>query len=65
MTRDKRSVEKTVRDICRHIRENTPPKKKTCVVLEGLRGKGSVVEMIRREGSNLKVNYRCAEGIPE
>ncbi|SEQ32414.1 Transposase [Nitrosomonas ureae] len=46
------SVEKTVRDIRRATRRNYSAEEKIRIVLEGLRGEDSIVELCRREGIN-------------
>jgi len=46
---DKRSAEKTVRDIRRATRRHYSAEEKIRVVLEGLRSEGSIAELCRRE----------------
>ena len=55
---NKKSVEKTVRDIRRHTRKKYSAEEKIRIVLEGLRGEDSVAELRRREGINPNVYYR-------
>ena len=62
---EKRSVEKTVRDIRRHTRKKYSAEEKICVILEGLRGEDSVAELCRREGLNPNVYYRCSKEFME
>ena len=45
---DKRSAEKTVRDIRRATRRHYSAEEKIRVVLEGLRGEDSIAELCRR-----------------
>lgn len=47
MMTDKRSAEKTVRDIRRNTRKKYSAEEKIRVVLEGLRGESSVAELCR------------------
>ena len=54
---DKRSAEKTVRDIRRATRRHYSAEEKIRVVLEGLRGEESIAELCRREGINSNVYY--------
>ena len=54
---DKRSAEKTVRDIRRATRRHYSAEEKIRVVLEGLRGEDSIAELCRREGINSNVYY--------
>ena len=49
---DKRSAEKTVRDIRRATRRHYSAEEKIRVVLEGLRGEESIALLCRREGIN-------------
>jgi len=65
MMTEKRSVEKTVRDIRRHTRKKYSAEEKICVILEGLRGEDSVAELCRREGLNPNVYYRCSKEFME
>ena len=52
MMTDKRSAEKTVRDIRRATRRRYSVEEKIRIVLEGLRGEDSIAELCRREGLN-------------
>jgi transposase len=58
MMTKKRSVEKTVRDLRRATRRHYSAEEKIRIVLEGLRGKDSIIELCRREGVNSNVYYR-------
>ena len=58
---DKRSAEKTVRDIRRASRRHYSAEEKIRVVLEGLRGEDSIAELCRREGINSNVYYRWSK----
>ncbi len=58
---DKRSAEKTVRDIRRATRRHYSAEEKIRVVLEGLRGEDSIAELCRREGINNNVYYRWSK----
>ena len=55
---DKRSAEKTGRDIRRSTQRHYSAEEKIRVVLEGLRGEGSIPDLYRREGINNNVYYR-------
>ncbi|SVB57575.1 uncharacterized protein METZ01_LOCUS210429 [marine metagenome] len=61
MMTDKRSAEKTVRDIRRATRRHYSAEEKIRVVLEGLRGEDSIAELCRREGINSNVYYRWSK----
>ncbi len=50
MMTDKRSVEKTVRDIRRRTRKKYSAEEKIRIVLDGLRGEATIAELCRREG---------------
>jgi len=50
---NKRSAEKTVRDIRRATWHHYSTEEKIRIVLEGLRGEDSIVELCRREGINV------------
>ncbi len=58
MMTNKRSAEKTVRDIRRATRRHYSAEEKIRIVLEGLRGEDSIAELCRREGINSNVYYR-------
>ena len=58
---DKRSAEKTVRDIRRATRRHYSAEEKIRVVLKGLRGEDSIAELCRREGINSNVYYRWSK----
>ena len=61
MMTDKRSVEKTVRDIRRRTRKKYSSEEKIRIVLEGLRGEESIAELCRKEGLNPNVYYRWSK----
>ncbi len=61
MMTDKRSAEKTVRDIRRATRRHYSAEDKIRIVLEGLRGEDSIAELCRREGINSNVHYRWSK----
>ncbi|NIP48432.1 MAG: IS3 family transposase, partial [Gammaproteobacteria bacterium] len=65
MMSNKRSVEKTVRDIRRATRKKYSPEEKIRIVLEGLRGEDSIAELCRREGINSNVYYRWSKDFME
>jgi transposase len=65
MMTNKKSVEKTVRDIRRHTRKKYSAEEKIRIVLEGLRGEESVAELCRREGINPNVYYRWSKEFME
>ena len=56
-----RSVEKTVRDICRVTRRQYSAEEKIRIVLEGLRGEDSIAELCRREGIHTNIYYRWSK----
>ncbi len=58
---NKRSAEKTVRDIRRATRRQYSAEEKIRIVLEGLRGEDSIAELCRREGINSNVYYRWSK----
>jgi transposase len=61
MMKQKRSTEKTVRDIRRATRRHYSAEEKIRIVLEGLRGEDSIAELCRREGINSNVYYRWSK----
>ncbi len=65
MMTDKRSVEKTVRDIRRRTRKKYSAEEKIRLVLEGLRGEESIAELCRKEGLNPNVYYRWSKEFME
>ena len=65
MMTDKRSVEKTVRDIRRRTRKKYSSEEKIRIVLEGLRGEESIAELCRKEGLNPNVYYRWSKEFME
>ena len=52
------NTEKTVKDIRRKTRRKHSTEEKIRIVLDGLRGEMSVVELCRREGINSNPYYR-------
>jgi transposase len=65
MMTDKRSVEKTVRDIRRRTRKKYSAEEKIRIVLEGMRGEESIAELCRKEGLNPNVYYRWSKDFLE
>ena len=65
MNKRKHSTEKTIRGIRRATRKRYSPEEKIRIVLEGLRGEGSVAELCRREGINSNVYYRWSKEFME
>lgn len=65
MMTNKRSVEKTVRDIRRHTCKKYAAEEKIRIVLEGLRAEDSIAELCRREGINPNVYYRWSKEFME
>ncbi len=61
MMSNKRSAEKTVRDIRRATRRHYSAEEKIRIVLEGLRGEDNIAELCRREGINSNVYYRWSK----
>ena len=61
MMTNKRSAEKTVRDIRRAHRRHYSAEEKIRIVLEGLRGEDSIAELCRREGINSSVYYHWSK----
>ena len=61
MMTNKRSAEKTVRDIRRATRRHYSAEEKIRIVLEGLRGEDSIAGLCRREGINSNVYYRWSK----
>src|SRR3954454_8931079 len=59
------SAEKTVRDIRRNTRRHYSAEEKIRIVLEGLRGEGSIAELCRREGIAQNLYYRWAKDFLE
>ena len=55
------SVEKMVRDFRRATRRKHNPEEKIRIVLQGLRGEQSIVELCRREGINSNLYYRWSK----
>ena len=65
MMTNRRSVEKTVRDIRRRTRKKYSAEEKIRIVLEGLRGEESIAELCRKEGLNPDVYYRWSKEFME
>ena len=59
------SAEKTVKDIRRATRKNYGAEEKIRIVLEGLRGEHSIVELCRIEGINQNLYYRWSKDFLE
>lgn len=57
----KRSADKTVRDIGRATRRRYSAEEKIRIVLEGLRDEDSIAQLCRREGINTNVYYRWSK----
>ena len=60
-TERKASVEKTVRNIRRNSRRRYSSEDKIRIVLEGLRGEGTVAELCRREGISESLYYKWSK----
>ncbi len=65
MMTNRRSVEKTVRDIRWRTRKKYSAEEKIRIVLEGLRGEASIAELCRKEGLNSNVYYRWSKEFME
>jgi len=65
MKTNRRSIEKTVRDIRRRTRKKYSAEEKIRIVLEGLRGEESIAELCRKEGLNPNVYYRWSKEFME
>ena len=59
------SADKTVRDIRRATRRKFPAEEKIRIVLEGLRGEETIVELCRKEGINQILYYRWSKDFLE
>ncbi len=59
MVTDKRSAEKTVRDIRRRTRKKYSAEEKIRIVVEGLRGEESIAELCRKEEPQCYVITNC------
>ncbi len=55
--------EKTIRDIRRATRRQNSAEEKIRIVLDGLRGEDSIVELCRREGINQNLYYRWSKEV--
>jgi transposase len=58
---EKKTAEKTVREIRRKTRRRFSAEEKIRIVLEGLRGEGSISEICRQEGIVTNLYYRWAK----
>ena len=65
MMSNKRSAEKTVRDIRRATRRHYSAEEKIRIVLEGLRGEDSIAELCRREGIAQSLYYKWSKDFME
>ena len=65
MMTNRKSVEKTVRDIRRRTRKKYSAEEKIRIVLGGLRGEESIAELCRKEGLNPNVYYRWSKEFME
>ena len=65
MMTEKRSAEKTVRDIRRRTRKKYSAEEKIRIVLEGLRGEDSIAELCRREGISQGIYYKWSKDFME
>ena len=61
----KEPAEKVVRDIRRATRKHYSAEEKIRIVLEGLRGEGSIAELCRREGIAQNLYYRWSKDFLE
>ena len=59
------SADKTVRDIRRATRRKFSAEEKIRIVLEGLRGEETIVELCRKEGINQNLYYRWSKDFLE
>ena len=62
---EKKSAEKTVREIRRKTRRRFSAEEKIRIVLEGLRGESSVADICRKEGIVTNLYYRWAKDFLE
>jgi len=58
---EKKSVEKTVREIRHKTRKKYTAEEKIRIVLEGLRGENTIAELCRREGINTNMYYKWSK----
>jgi len=58
---EKKSVEKTVREIRHKTRKKYTAEEKIRIVLEGLRGESTIAEVCRREGINTNMYYKWSK----
>ena len=61
ITKQKESAEKAIRDIRRATRRQYSAEEKILIVLEGLRGEGSIAELCRKESTNQNLYYRWSK----
>ena len=59
------NTEKTVKDIRRKTRRKHSTEEKIRIVLEGLRGEGTVAELCRREGISESLYYKWSKDFLE
>lgn len=59
------SADATIRDIKRQTRKKYNAEEKIRIVLEGLRGEGSIAELCRREGINQNLYYKWSKDFLE
>ena len=57
----KKGVETTVREIRRKTRKKYSAEEKIRIVLEGLRGEGTIAELCRREGMHPNMYYKWSK----
>lgn len=55
------NTEQAVKDVRRKTRRKFSSQEKIRIVLDGLRGECSVVELCRKEGINPYLYYRCSK----
>jgi len=58
---EKKSVEKTVREIRRKTRKKYSAEEKIRIVLQGLRGEETIAELCRREGIHPNMYYKWSK----
>lgn len=63
--KERTTVESVVRDIKRHTGKRYNAEEKIRIVLEGLKGETSIVELCRREGINPNVYYKWSKDFLE
>ncbi len=65
MTREKASAQQTINSIRRKTQRKHAVEEKIRIVLEGLRGEGSVAELCRREGISESLYYKWSKDFLE